>query len=115
MNYFNYAIIPLFVSALCSAFASVILKYSDKVWFLRSFNNVLLTKIPALGFYGVGFILYGIALSKMDMSRAYPIMVSFAVIQLIIIGYYFGENITLKMLLGVIIVIIGIYIINTSR
>lgn len=115
MNSFNYAFVPLFFSALCSAFASVILKYGERIWILNLIDNTLLNKIPAIGFYGIGFILYSIGLKDMDMSRAYPIMVSFAVIQLIIIGHFFGESITLKLFFGVIFVIIGIFMINTSR
>ncbi|WP_410016127.1 EamA family transporter [Sodalis sp. C49] len=115
MNFFSYAFASLFFSALCSAIASIILKYNDKLWFVSSITNVTLAKIPAVGFYGIGFILYSIGLREMDVSRAYPIMVSFAVIQLMILGYFFGETMTLKMLFGALLVVIGIFIINTSR
>lgn len=104
----------LFFSALCSAFASVLLKYPERLGVLSITSNELFTKLPAIIFYGIGFVLYSIGLKDIDVSRAYPVMVSFAILQVITLGYFFGEAITIKMITGAAFVVIGIVLISTK-
>lgn len=104
--------ISLFFSALCSAIASVLLKYPDKVGILALSTNPVLIKFPAIIFYGAGFVLYSLGLKDIDVSKAYPVMVSFAILQVLLFGLFFGESITIKMILGTAFVIIGILLIS---
>lgn len=102
----------LFISATFSALASVAIKYSDRIFLLKFFSGDIMSKIPALFFYGLGFIFYSIALKYSYISKAYPLMVSFAVLQLLILGYFFGEQINSKVVIGSFIILAGITIIN---
>lgn len=104
--------ISLFFSALCSAIASVLLKYPDKVGILALSTNPVLIKFPAIIFYGAGFVLYSLGLKDIDVSKAYPVMVSFAILQVLLFGLFFGESITIKMIIGATFVIIGILLIS---
>ncbi|WP_145535392.1 DMT family transporter [Yersinia thracica] len=106
-----FGYICLFLSALCSAAASIALKYPDKIGLLSISSNPLLIKLPAIAFYGAGFVLYSIGLKDIDVSRAYPVMVSFAILQLMIAGMVFGETISIKMIVGAVLVIFGIVLI----
>ncbi len=106
--------ISLFFSALCSAIASVLLKYPDKVGILALSTNPVLIKFPAIIFYGAGFVLYSLGLKDIDVSKAYPVMVSFAILQVLLFGLFFGESITIKMIIGVAFVIIGILLISVK-
>lgn len=67
------------------------------------FASVLLVLSP---------IFYGLALSKINLSLAYPLIVAFSAILLVITSYfYLGENITFKQILGTILIISGVFII----
>lgn len=102
----------LFLSALCSAIASIFLKYPDRVLLLSFSSNQILVKLPAIAFYGAGFVLYSIGLKEIDVSKAYPIMVTFAMLMVVLLGFLFGENISVKVIIGIIFLIIGIVIIS---
>lgn len=104
----------LFFSALCSAFASVFLKYPDRLGVLSISSNEILIKLPAIACYGIGFVLYGMGLKDIDVSKAYPIMVSFAVLQVLSLGMFFGESITIKMIIGSLLVVAGIVLISSK-
>lgn len=104
--------IYLFFSALCSAFASVLIKYPERIGILSITSNEVLTKLPAIIFYGIGFVLYSVGLRNIDVSRAYPIMVAFAILQVIALGSCLGEEITLKMIIGSSFVVVGIILIS---
>ncbi|MBY4889240.1 EamA family transporter [Pantoea sp. DY-15] len=108
----NISLLLLFLSATFSALASVAIKYSDRIFKFQIFENILISKIPAIFLYGAGFILYSIALKYASVSKAYPIMVSFAVLQLIALGGYFGEELNAKIFIGAALIILGIFIIN---
>lgn len=67
------------------------------------FASVLLVLSP---------IFYGLALSKINLSLAYPLIVAFSAILLVTTSYfYLGENITFKQILGTILIILGVFII----
>ena len=67
------------------------------------FASVLLVLSP---------IFYGLALSKINLSMAYPLIVAFSAILLVTTSYfYLGENITFKQILGTILIILGVFII----
>ncbi len=57
-------------------------------------------------------IFYGLALSKINLSLAYPLIVAFSAIFLVSMSYfYLGENLTLKQIFGTTLIIIGVFII----
>lgn len=109
---FQIGYVYLFSSALCSAIASVLLKYPDKVGLLSISSNTILIKLPAIAFYGAGFILYSLGLKDIDVSKAYPVMVTFAMLMVLILGFSFGEEVSTRTISGMLFLIFGIIIIS---
>ena len=57
-------------------------------------------------------IFYGLALSKINLSLAYPLIIGFSAIFLVSMSYfYLGENLTVKQILGITLIIVGVIII----
>ncbi|AVX39026.1 MULTISPECIES: DMT family transporter [Yersinia] len=110
----QFGYVCLFFSALCSAIASILLKYPDRLGILAISTNPILIKLPAIIFYGAGFVLYSLGLKDIDVSKAYPVMVSFAILQVLAFGLFFGESITIKMIIGTAFVIVGILLISAK-
>jgi multidrug transporter EmrE-like cation transporter len=68
--------------------------------------------IVGLVFFALSFLLWVVVLTKMQLSYAYP-MVSLGYIVVSILSYLiFKESFTLNKILGIGIIIIGIFIIN---
>ena len=89
-------------------------KYSSIIDVIVYCINVI--KTPQTFFASVLLVLspifYGLALSKINLSLAYPLIVAFSAILLVITSYfYLGENITFKQILGTILIISGVFII----
>ena len=56
--------------------------------------------------------MYSIGLKEIDVSKAYPIMVTFAMLMVVLLGFLFGENISVKIIIGIVFLILGIVIIS---
>ena len=57
-------------------------------------------------------VLYGFALSRLNLSSAYPVAIGIGCIFLIFVSYYvLNEPITLKKLSGIILILAGVFII----
>ncbi|MBZ6389243.1 MAG: hypothetical protein LBE90_01885 [Pantoea dispersa] len=106
------SLLLLFLSSTFSALASVAIKYSHQLFQRGLFENPIINKLPAIVLYGCGFVLYSFALKYASVSKAYPIMVAFAVLQLMALGAYFGEDINAKIFIGAFFILLGIFIIN---
>ena len=64
----------------------------------------------SIGFYGIAFIAYIFALSKISLHIAYPVFVSVAIILVTISSILiFGEVLQLRNIIGIAIIIIGIF------
>ena len=57
-------------------------------------------------------VLYGFALSRINLSSAYPVAIGIGCIFLILVSYYvLNEPITLKKISGIILILAGVFII----
>ena len=57
-------------------------------------------------------IFYGLALSKIDLSLAYPLIIAVSSIFLISVSYfYLGENLTTKQIIGTLLIVSGVIVI----
>ena len=84
-------------------------------------NNILLTVgkmfllpnvIIGLSFYAISTVFWLIALSKIELSVAYP-MLSIGYILLMILSYFLlNESITLYKVIGTLLVVVGITLIS---
>ena len=79
-------------------------------------KNVL-TSLPLISgvlSYGLSLVFWLIVLSKMELSKAYP-MVSLGYVFTLIISYLFlGENINLEKLIGILLIISGVIFISRA-
>lgn len=105
------------LSALCSIIASIALKGgaygatgSERA--LWSFNG-LLPYAVAIGSYGMGFGLYAVALRRLELSLAYPLMVAISIAGVVGYGIFFGnESVTGARILGAALIAIGIFFVS---
>mgnify|MGYP006289521129 CR=1 FL=1 len=66
----------------------------------------------AVGLYGLGFILYALVLSKMDLSQAYPISSMLALVLTVTVAVTFmNEPLTATKTVGLALCLLGIAII----
>ena len=68
--------------------------------------------ITAFFLYGIGFILWLIVLSRLNVSIAYPMMSLGYVINAIAAYFLFKEPLSKKSFVGIIIIMLGIYLIT---
>jgi small multidrug resistance pump len=112
-------IIFLLLSGTCSATASVLLrvagKSADDFSHLSAlFNQAMLLRVGALGAYGLGFIFYAIALKKIELSVAYPLMVGVTVFEIFVFGMLSNEALTLRTLTGAGFLLVGVVLLFSS-
>ena len=63
-------------------------------------------------FFGLTLIAYSYVLSKLNLSIAYPIMTSLGFVLVILVSIiYLGEKITLLQLGGIVLIILGVWIV----
>ena len=74
------------------------------------------TPMVALGFicYGLSSLLYLLAISRLDLSYAYP-MVSFSYVMVAVLSYwFFGDRPPLMRIVGLAIILIGVMVVAFS-
>lgn len=62
----------------------------------------------AIGAYGAGFVLYALALRRIELSVAYPLMVGTTMLLLFGYGLFSGEAVTVKTTVGATLVVTGV-------
>jgi len=109
--------ILLFLSACMSALASVMIKLAGQEEFAWAWQWQSLTSRPlllivgALTAYCFGFMFYAIALKRLELSIAYPIMVAATILLIYGYGLLMGEGINLQSLAGAALMIFSIFLI----
>lgn len=69
--------------------------------------------IAGLACYGISLVVWIMALSRVEVSIAYPMLSIGYVVNAFAAWYLFGENLSFTKLLGIGIIVIGVYV--TSR
>lgn len=101
----------IFVSSICAATASILLRLDGTGSFSWQFPlGSLLPKLAALGVYGIGFLFYALALKTTQVRIAYPIMVSMTVIGLFVWSAVFESAPDLRSALGIALILTGIFV-----
>ncbi|MFS2225020.1 DMT family transporter [Pantoea sp. B65] len=102
------------ISGLCSALAGGMLKIGAQ----RSSNLSLVDYWPhatSVALYFIGFLFYFLALSRLSLTVAYPVMISSAVIFVMLMGaFWFSEPVTMLKIVGTLLIISGVFLINYS-
>jgi small multidrug resistance pump len=116
------AIFLLFAAGTLSAVASVLLRVAATMNTVQISGGGLLSlgtltsgpmllRAGAIGAYGAGFVLYAVALRRVELSVAYPLMVGITIIELFGYGLFAGEAVTIKAAAGAALLAAGIYLI----
>ena len=114
--------ILLFLGVLCNIIAQLFLKKGMKQIGLIEINQSIFEKIKfmflnlnylcGIFFYGIGFLVYSIVLSKIELSKAYPVASVAAIILISIISIIFlKEEFTIYKISGTLFCIAGIFLI----
>lgn len=116
--------ILLFCSAACNAAGSTIMKHAYggeesllSSGFINAFLKILMNPwiILGLGSFGASFFLMAAALSRTELTLAYPFMSSLVYVILFLVGYFlFREEITLVRVSGMAMILIGITLISVK-
>lgn len=82
---------------------------------LRTILGVLTDKYVLGGFmlYGLGAVVWLAVLSKLDVSKAYP-LVGLGFVFTVAIGYLLGEQVTLPRVIGVALICAGVFLVGRS-
>lgn len=99
-------------AALASALASLLIKFANQAG--SDWNPTRLAWLgAACATYGLGFISYSVALQKLDMSLAYPIMTGIAIACVALIGHaVLDEPITPARIAGMLLVAAGAFLLS---
>ena len=117
--------VGIVASVLSGAFAQTMMKLGLRR--LGPFGSTPLTQVVArlflsplillaLASYGAGVVLYMLILSRVDLSFLYPVMTAMGLILATIISAaLFGEQISALRLGGILVIIVGVFLIAGSR
>jgi small multidrug resistance pump len=115
------SILLLLISGSCSALASILLRVAsqyavaggDVVTLLLARPNVM--RAAALGAYGVGFLMYALALKRVELSVAYPAMVAVTVVELFLFSLWSGDGLSMKTVSGAALLVAGVWLLSSPR
>ena len=66
----------------------------------------------ALALYAVGFLSYTIALSKLELSKAYPVSSAAAIVMIAAISFlFFKESLDAMKVIGLALLVVGIFLV----
>ncbi|RFU47454.1 ligand-binding protein SH3 [Paraburkholderia sp. DHOC27] len=111
----------LFVSGLCSALASVLLRMASQYGAVHGdladlvLSRPTMMRVGALGAYGIGFVLYAIALRRVELSVAYPLMVGTTVILLFLFSLMSGAGLSPRTVGGAALLMAGIWFLYSAK
>lgn len=109
----------LFFSGTFSALASILLRVAGQMpssvmslAALTSTPNLL--RFGAVFAYGAGFVLYALALKRIELNIAYPLMVGIAILEIFGYGLLGGEAVSIRSVLGATLIMTGIFLIYSQ-
>jgi len=66
----------------------------------------------AVGAYGLGFIFYSLALRKLPMSLAYPVMTAMTMLMIAVVGgFVLQESMGMLKMLGIALLVLGAFLV----
>lgn len=112
-------IIFLLLSGTFSATASVLLRLAGQSTsglgnLMAQLDRPMMLRIGALGAYGAGFVFYALALKKIELSVAYPLMVGVTLFEIFVFGFCSNEALTLRTMAGAGCLLAGVILLYSS-
>lgn len=98
----------LLMSGTFSALASILLRIAGVASMrngaaalsLLSFDRVMMFRGFALCSYAGGFVMYALALRRIPLSIAYPLMVGVTILEVLLFGFVTGETLSMRTIFG---------------
>jgi small multidrug resistance pump len=112
------SIFLLLISGSCSAVASILLRLAGQAGGIPAMlaqAPPMVLRVAALGAYGVGFLLYAVALKRVELSIAYPVMVAVTVIELFVFSAWSGDTMSIRTASGAALLVAGVWLIYSSQ
>ncbi|MDO5562253.1 MAG: hypothetical protein Q4F74_01410 [Synergistaceae bacterium] len=119
------SLLLLVSSAFTNAMGSTIMKHAYggdtgmvSSGIIGAFLKILLNPwtVMGLGFFGISFFFMGAALSRTDLTLAYPLMSGIVYLILLFVGLFvFKENITLFRIMGMSFILVGITLLTIKH
>jgi multidrug transporter EmrE-like cation transporter len=106
--------LTLILSGTCSALASILLRFAGKLpgsgeaLLFGMAARPLVYRLAAIAAYGTGFVLYALALRRVELSIAYPLMVTVTILEIMVFGALFGEAMSMRTLAGAALLIASV-------
>ena len=112
MNFLQNGLFWCALAAAASATATYLIKLSH-----LGGSDWTLSRLVYLGgacaTYGLGFVCYSVALQKMPMSLAYPLMTAITMSVVTIVGFLaLGEALTVPKVVGTLVIAVGAFILS---
>jgi small multidrug resistance pump len=106
----------LFASGTCSAIASILLRISGQTAMpvIGVITLATALRATALAAYGAGFLFYAMALKRIELNIAYPLMVGITMLEIFVFGFVSGEAASLKTMAGATFLAAGIYLLYSA-
>lgn len=111
----------LFFGISFNAFASALMKYAGRGVVGDSFSGYLwslLTNLPLIGsivLYFLSFVLYFLALQRLPLNVAHPVMTSGAIVIVSLFSFFvFQENFSVFKWIGLLLIILGVWLVAIS-
>ncbi|WP_235028706.1 ligand-binding protein SH3 [Caballeronia choica] len=104
----------LILSGTCSALASILLRFAGKLpgsgeaLLFGMAAPPLVYRVAAIAAYGAGFVLYALALRRLELSVAYPLMVAATILEIMVFGALSGEAMSMRTLAGAALLIASV-------
>ncbi|MFE0843568.1 DMT family transporter [Achromobacter insolitus] len=106
----------LILSGACSVAASAALKVAGSGSSSAASASLLAQTLPyvmAVGAYGLGFGFYALALRQLDLTQAYPLMVTCAIVGVFGYGLLSGaESISVMRMAGASCIAVGVFLMS---
>ncbi|WP_244815316.1 ligand-binding protein SH3 [Caballeronia sp. Lep1P3] len=105
--------LTLLFSGTCGALASILLRLAGRLpeggaLLFGMDARALVYRLGAIGAYGAGFVLYALALKRVELSVAYPLMVTVTLLEIMAFGVVLGEAMSLRTLAGAALLIASV-------
>lgn len=120
-------LLMILFSVSCSALAQILLKYgmaqpatqqalaSGDVWLIARLIGTDPSILGGFFLYGFGAVIWLFVLAKLDVSIAYPFVAIGFILTMVLGCLVFGEVLTLRKVIGTLIVAAGIYLVATAN
>lgn len=106
--------ILLVASGTFGGLASILLRLAALEGGSAAVGASLILRGAAVGSYGVGFLLYAVALRKVNLGSAYPLMVAISILVVLAFTALHEQTLRPAQVAGALVILAGIWLVTRS-